>query len=182
MRRVELSMSVKTNVTIPLGSLPTSATPYLLRHGRGKGWDMSEPRRYRNLIFDSQRWEGFQFRDDDIVISTPSKCGTTWMQMQCALVLFQDPALPAPLTRLSPWIDIQTETRESVVSVLEAQSHRRFIKTHTPLDGIPWDDRVLYITVGRDPRDVALSWDNHMGNLDIEKVLNQRIEVAGADD
>jgi hypothetical protein len=139
-------------------------------------------RRYRNLIFDSQRWEGFQFRDDDIVISTPSKCGTTWMQMQCALVLFQDPALPAPLTRLSPWIDIQTETRESVVSVLEAQTHRRFIKTHTPLDGIPWDDRVLYITVGRDPRDVALSWDNHMGNLDIEKVLNQRIEVAGADD
>jgi len=143
---------------------------------------MGEPRRYRNLIFDSQRWEGFEFRDDDIVISTPSKCGTTWMQMQCALVLFQDPDLPAPLTRLSPWVDIQTETKESVFSVLEAQTHRRFIKTHTPLDGIPWDDRVMYITVGRDPRDVALSWDNHMGNLDIEKVLNQRIEVAGADD
>ena len=143
---------------------------------------MAEPRRYRNLIMDSQRWEGFQFRDDDIVISTASKCGTTWMQMQCALLLFQDPALPAPLTRLSPWVDIQTETRESVMSVLEAQTHRRFIKTHTPLDGIPWDDRVTYITVGRDPRDVALSWDNHMGNLNIEKVLNQRIEVAGADD
>ena len=143
---------------------------------------MGERRTYRNLIFDSSRWDGFEFRDDDIVISTPSKCGTTWMQMQCALVLFQDPALPAPLTRLSPWVDIQTETRESVFSVLEAQTHRRFIKTHTPLDGIPWDDRVTYITVGRDPRDVALSWDNHMGNLDIEKVLNQRIEVAGADD
>ncbi|HEX4822231.1 MAG TPA: sulfotransferase domain-containing protein [Acidimicrobiales bacterium] len=143
---------------------------------------MAEPRRYRNLIMDSQRWEGFQFRDDDIVISTASKCGTTWMQMQCALLLFQDPVLPAPLTRLSPWVDIQTETRESVMWVLEAQTHRRFIKTHTPLDGIPWDDRVTYITVGRDPRDVALSWDNHMGNLNIEKVLNQRIEVAGADD
>ena len=104
------------------------------------------------------------------------------MQMQCALVLFQDPELPAPLTRLSPWVDIQTETRESVFSVLEAQTHRRFIKTHTPLDGIPWDERVTYITVGRDPRDVALSWDNHMGNLNLESVLNQRIAVAGADD
>ena len=143
---------------------------------------MGERRRYRNLIFDSQRWDGFEFRDDDIVISTSSKCGTTWMQMQCALILVQDPDLPAPLTRLSPWIDIQTETKESVFSVLDAQTHRRFIKTHTPLDGIPWDDRVTYITVGRDPRDVALSWDNHMGNLNIEKVLNQRIEVAGADD
>jgi len=143
---------------------------------------MGERRTYRNLIFDSSRWDGFELRDDDIVISTPSKCGTTWMQMQCALILFQDPALPAPLTRLSPWVDIQTETRESVFSVLEAQTHRRFIKTHTPLDGIPWDDRVTYITVGRDPRDVALSWDNHMGNLNIEHMLNQRIEVAGADD
>ena len=143
---------------------------------------MGEPRRYRSLIMDSRRWDGFDFRDDDVVISTPSKCGTTWMQMQCALLIFQDPVLPAPLTRLSPWVDIQTETRESVIEVLESQTHRRFIKTHTPLDGIPWDDRVTYITVGRDPRDVALSWDNHMSNLNIESVLNQRVAVAGADD
>ena len=143
---------------------------------------MGERRRYRSLIMDSRRWDGFQFRDDDVVISTPSKCGTTWMQMQCALLIFQDPALPAPLTRLSPWLDIQTETVESVVAVLEGQTHRRFIKTHTPLDGVPCDDRVTYITVGRDPRDVALSWDNHMSNLNLESVLNQRVAVAGADD
>lgn len=37
------------------------------------------------------------------------------------------------------------------------------IKTHTALDGLPWDDRVTYVCVGRDPRDVALSWDNHRG-------------------
>ena len=139
-------------------------------------------RRYRNLVMDSVRWDGFEFRDDDIVISTPSKCGTTWMQMQCALLLFQDPALPAPLTRLSPWIDIQTEELASVLELLRSQTHRRFVKTHTPLDGIPWDPRVTYITVGRDPRDVALSWDNHMGNLNLEHVINQRIAVAGADD
>ena len=41
--------------------------------------------RYRNLVFDSARWEGFTFRGDDIVISTPAKCGTTWTQMICAL-------------------------------------------------------------------------------------------------
>jgi aryl sulfotransferase len=144
---------------------------------------MGEARRqYRNLIMDSRRWDGFEFRDDDIVISTPSKCGTTWMQMQCALLVFQTPDLPAPLTRLSPWVDIQTEKVESVLELLASQTHRRFIKTHTPLDGIPWDGRVTYITVGRDPRDVALSWDNHMGNLNIESVLDQRIAVAGADD
>ena len=139
-------------------------------------------RRYRNLIMDSRRWDGFEFRDDDIVISTPSKCGTTWMQMQCALLVFQDPALPVPLTRLSPWLDVQTETVESVFAELSAQTHRRFIKTHTPFDGIPHDSRVTYITVGRDPRDVALSWDNHFSNLNLEAVIGQRVAVAGMDD
>jgi aryl sulfotransferase len=139
-------------------------------------------RRYRNVIFDSQRWDGFEFRDDDIVISTPSKCGTTWMQMQCALLIFQDTKLPAPLTRLSPWIDVQTETVESVFAELAGQTHRRFIKTHSALDGIPHDPRVTYITVGRDPRDVALSWDNHFSNLNLESVMGQRFAVAGMDD
>jgi hypothetical protein len=144
---------------------------------------MSEPvRRYRNVIMDSQRWDGFEFRDDDIVISTHSKCGTTWMQMLCALLVFQDPRLPGPLTRLSPWLDVQTETVESVFSELAAQQHRRFIKTHTPYDGIPHDPRVAYITVGRDPRDVALSWDNHFNNLNLEVVIGRRVEVAGMDD
>ena len=144
---------------------------------------MSEPaRRYRNLIMDSRRWDGFVFRDDDIVISTPSKCGTTWMQMQCALLVFQDPELPAPLTRLSPWLDIQTESVEDVLALLQSQTHRRFIKTHTPLDGIPFDDRVTYITVGRDPRDVAISWDNHFNNMNLEVVIGRRVEVAGLDD
>ena len=139
-------------------------------------------RRYRSLIMDSQRWDGFEFRDDDIVISTPSKCGTTWMQMQCALLVFQDPALPAPLTRLSPWLDVQTETVESVFAELAAQKHRRFIKTHTPFDGIPHHPGVTHITVGRDPRDVALSWDNHFSNLNLEAIIGRRVEVAGADD
>jgi hypothetical protein len=131
---------------------------------------------------DSQRWNGFEFRDDDIVISTPSKCGTTWMQMQCALLVFQTPVLPAPLTRLSPWVDVQTETVESVFAELAAQEHRRFIKTHTPFDGLPYHPGVTYITVGRDPRDVALSWDNHWNNLNLESVIGLRVAVAGMDD
>ena len=144
---------------------------------------MSEAqRRYRNLIVDSQRWDGFEFRDDDIVISTPPKCGTTWMQMMCALLVFQDTTLPAPLTRLSPWVDVQTEPVESVFAELAAQKHRRFIKTHTPFDGLPYDPRVTYIGVWRDPRDAALSWDNHFNNMNLEVIIGRRVEVAGMDD
>jgi aryl sulfotransferase len=138
--------------------------------------------RYRNVVFDSLRWDGFVFRDDDIVISTPPKCGTTWMQMICALLIFRGPALPLPLTELSPWLDMQTAPVADVIAALEAQQHRRFIKTHTPLDGVPFDERVTYICVGRDPRDAALSMDNHLANMDLDVFLAARASAVGLDD
>ena len=138
--------------------------------------------RYRTVIADSRRWDGFEFRGDDIVISTPAKCGTTWMQMMCAVLIFQDPSLPRPLTELSPWLEVQTDTVESVFATLEAQEHRRFIKSHTPLDGLPFDERVTYVCVGRDPRDVALSWDNHFNNMNLDAVIGARAAAVGLDD
>ena len=108
-----------------------------------------EPVRYRSADEDSARWVGFPFRRGDIVISTRSKSGTTWMQMICALLVFQTSDLPAPLADLSPWLDWLGEPRAEVYARLAAQEHRRFIKTHTPLDGIPLDSRATYIVVGR---------------------------------
>ncbi len=137
---------------------------------------------YRNFVWNSARWEGFELRDDDIVISTPSKCGTTWMQMQCALLLFRTPDLPAPLARLSPWLEMNTRPIEEVRADLAAQTHRRFIKTHTPLGGLPWRETVTYVHVSRDPRDVAQSWDNHMANLDMARFFERRAAAVGLDD
>src|SRR5262249_23293571 len=92
--------------------------------------------RYRSLFADSARWDGFEFRPSDTVISTPPKYGTTWVQMLCALLIFDGPDFPAPLDELSPWLDMCNQSIESVRAELRAQSHRRVIKTHTPLDGI----------------------------------------------
>src|SRR3954447_1557463 len=96
-----------------------------------------ERKRYRSVVADSVRWDGFQFRDSDIVISTPPKCGTTWMQTMCALLVFDSVDLDQPLAKISPWLDMQLADRADVVASLDAQKHRRFIKTHTPLDGLP---------------------------------------------
>lgn len=106
---------------------------------------------------DDGRWRGFRFRAGDIVISTPRKSGTTWMQMICALLIFQTPDLPAPLWRLSPWLDAPEVRPEDVDAQLAAQRHRRFIKTHTPLAGIPSDDRVTYVVTARHPADAFVS-------------------------
>ena len=134
---------------------------------------------YRNFVFDSSRWAGFRFRPDDIVISTPPKCGTTWTQRICALLILKTPELEKPLTTYSPWIDMLTRPRADIMADLEAQQHRRFIKTHTPFDGIPFDERVTYICVGRDPRDVALSWDAHVANADMLALFSAREAAVG---
>lgn len=124
-----------------------------------------QPIRYRTSLEDSSRWREFPFRSGDIVISAPSKSGTTWMQMICALLIFQDTELPAPLTELSPWLDTRLRPFNEVLAQLESQKHRRFIKTHTPLDGLPDHPEVMYVVVARDPRDVAVSLLHQAMNL-----------------
>ncbi len=127
---------------------------------------MSQPIRYVSADEDSARWLDFEFRGDDIVISTRSKSGTTWVQMICALLIFQTPDLPRPLAELSPWLDWLVVPKDKLFADLEAQRHRRFIKTHTPLDGVTLDDRVTYIVVARHPLDAAVSLYHQSGNID----------------
>ncbi len=133
------------------------------------------------FVYDSARWQGFQLRPDDIIISTPPKCGTTWTQMICAMLIFQTPELPQPLALISPWLDMLSRARRDVVADLDAQQHRRFIKTHTPLDGLPLHESVTYICVGRDPRDVAISMDNHNQNMDRDAFEAARDAAAKID-
>jgi aryl sulfotransferase len=120
---------------------------------------------YRTADEDSFRWDGFPFRDGDIVISTRSKHGTTWVQMICALLIFRRPDLPTRLGAISPWLDWVGEPRDEVIAQLEAQQHRRIVKTHTPLDGIPLDRRAHYIVVARDPLDAAVSLYHQSADL-----------------
>ncbi|RIL06466.1 MAG: sulfotransferase [Proteobacteria bacterium] len=127
----------------------------------------SLPRRtriYQNHHFDSTRWDYFATRPDDIVIATSYKAGTTWTQSIVAHLLFED-GLPAPLAELSPWLDMRVFPLEVILNGLAAQPHRRFIKTHLPLDGLPWDPERKFVYVARDGRDVFMSLWNHHSNF-----------------
>jgi aryl sulfotransferase len=125
---------------------------------------------YQSDIDDNLRWADFAPRDGDVVISTRSKSGTTWAQQICALLVFQSPAPPAPLSELSPWLDHLVEPQDDLFARLAGQRHRRVIKTHTPLDGIRVIDAASYVVVARQPIDLAVSLYHQGDNLDRERI------------
>lgn len=133
-------------------------------------------RRYASEAQD--RWSGYVPRAGDVVVSTRSKCGTTWVQAAC-LHLVHGPELPAPLSELSPWLDWDVEPVADVLARLDAQPHRRVIKTHTPLAGIPLHAGVHHVVVGRHPLDVAVSLHHHALNIDRRRSAELRGRPVG---
>ena len=120
---------------------------------------------YQCHHFDSTRWDYLDPRDDDIIIATSYKAGTTWTQAIIAHLLFPDGEFPADPGEMSPWLDMRTLSLELVLNNLRAQEHRRFIKTHLPLDGVPYNPKLKYLYVARDARDVFMSLWNHYTNM-----------------
>ena len=122
-------------------------------------------REYRTWVVDSRYWSGYVPRDDDIIIATAPKCGTTWMQQIVSSLVFGD-ANVRPLPMVSPWVEARfRHTAEEMRRTLASMPHRRFLKTHLPIDGLPLYDQVKYIHVGRDGRDAALSMHNHFSGF-----------------
>lgn len=119
---------------------------------------------YQNHHMDANRWRWFTPRDGDIIIATSYKAGTTFTQTIVGNLLFPDGNLLGPASEISPWLDQRIFPLELVLGQLEAQTHRRYMKTHLPLDGIPYYENAYYICVSRDPRDVFMSLLNHWGN------------------
>jgi aryl sulfotransferase len=111
---------------------------------------------------DSRRWDGYAQRPDDIIVATYPKCGTTWTQRIVDLLIFQSPA-PRQFSAASPWIDATFFAPiEADLALIEAQTHRRFVKSHMPLDAIPVYEGVKVIHTARDGRDACMSMHNHM--------------------
>jgi aryl sulfotransferase len=119
---------------------------------------------YQNHHLDSTRWDQIALRPSDIVISTAYKAGTTLTQMIVGNLVFWGQPMPDVLLHASPWIEMRRRPIQEIRETLEAQTHRRFLKSHVGLDGIPYREDVSYLYVGRDPRDVFVSLWNHYSN------------------
>ncbi len=136
---------------------------------------------YRTAVFDSRRWERFTHRPGDLFVCTPPKCGTTWVQSIVASLLWPDGDAPDRVMTLSPWLEAEFNPLDETLARLDAQSHRRFVKSHTPADGIPWFQDAKYLFVGRDGRDAFMSYCHHHQAFrqEVRESLNQRALADG---
>jgi len=110
---------------------------------------------------DSRRWNAFPFRDGDIVIGTWAKSGTTWCQQIVTQLIFEGEENLATMD-IAPWVDMQVIPFEPMMAQLEAQTHRRCLKTHLPADCLVMSPKAKYLYLARDGRDVVWSWYNHL--------------------
>ena len=121
-------------------------------------------RELHNHHMDSTVWNDFAFRDDDVIIGTYAKSGTTWTQQIVSQLIFAG-AEGVDVATISPWLDMRILPRAETRAMLEAQTHRRFIKTHLPLDALVFSRKAKYLYIARDGRDVAWSAHNHFAKV-----------------
>jgi aryl sulfotransferase len=119
-------------------------------------------REMHNSHMNSTAWNDFKFRDDDVVITTYAKSGTTWLQQIVTQLIFGG-AEDFSMHQLSPWVDLRIMPPEALAR-LEAQTHRRCVKTHLPVDALVFSPKAKYIYIGRDGRDAVWSMYNHHAN------------------
>lgn len=118
----------------------------------------------RNHMLDSTRWLAFRFRPGDIVTGTWAKSGTTWLQQIVGQLIFGG-VDDLAVQDIGHWIDHRLLPADTMLAQLEAQTHRRFVKTHLPADAVPLAAEARYLYIGRDGRDVVWSWYNHHRHL-----------------
>lgn len=138
---------------------PSTADP----SGAGITYWPVKTRELHSHHFDSTIWNDFEFRHDDIVIATYGKSGTTWMQQIVAQLIFNGQE-GLNVGEMSPWMDLRVPPAPVKLAAVEAQTHRRFLKTHLPVDALVFSPQVKYIYIGRDGRDVLWSLYNHHAN------------------
>jgi aryl sulfotransferase len=126
------------------------------------GWPLV-PVVMKNALMDTTRWKNVSMREGDVIIASYQKSGTTWIQQIVGQILSNgDPAVE--VAKVSPWIEMRLVPPEAYAA-LEASSQRRFYKSHSPPNAIPYARNAKYIYIGRDGRDICWSLHNHFSSL-----------------
>ncbi len=123
----------------------------------------------RDYLSSSRVWNEFQdrggFVPGDIVVVDPFKAGTTWTQRILQQILDNGKERAEGLAETSPWLDSSWGDHGRMLNMLDEQRRRgeqRLIKSHLPADAIPIAEEARYVFVGRNGKDIGISFHNYL--------------------
>jgi aryl sulfotransferase len=123
----------------------------------------------RDYLSNSMVWEDFLaqggFVEGDIVVADPFKAGTTWTQRILQQILHNGKERDGGLSDTSPWLDSSWGDQAEMLKVLKEQREtgkRRVIKSHVPADALPIAPEARYVFVGRNGKDLGISFHNYL--------------------
>ncbi len=126
----------------------------------------------RDYLSNSLVWEDFLtqggFVEGDIVVADPFKAGTTWTQRILQQILHNGEEKETGLSDSSPWLDSSWGDHAEMLRVLKQQREagmRRVMKSHLPADALPIAPEARYVFVGRNGKDLGISFHNYLYNF-----------------
>lgn len=126
----------------------------------------------RDYLSDSTVWKGFLaqggFTEGDIVVADPFKAGTTWTQRIIQQIMHNGEDSEQGLSDTSPWLDSSWGDHAEMLTVLKNQREagiRRVMKSHLPADALPIAPQAGYVFVGRNGKDLGISFHNYLKNF-----------------
>lgn len=132
-------------------------------------------RTVRDYLSTSLVWNDFMaqggFVPGDIVVVDPFKAGTTWTQRILQQILDNGDEREKGLSDTSPWLDSSWGDHPEMIRVLteqRARGQRRVIKSHLPADAIPIAAEARYLFVGRNGKDLGVSFHNYLHRFSAE--------------
>lgn len=131
-------------------------------------------------------WDEFIYEDNDIVINTFPKSGTTWMQQIVCQILNNGIQENIRISIKSPWIEgynmLGLDGKKIVLETYNKQKEnkiRRIIKSHGYSNSIVYNKNVKYICVVRNGKDVLMSFWNFYNSLN--ENVKQKYNIKSSD-
>ena len=109
----------------------------------------------------------FQARPTDVLITTPPKAGTTWMQQILHQLRSGGDDSFSSIDEVVPWLEITRKGKswQDILQHYQTLADPRIFKTHCTAEQTPGIGTASIILTSRDPRDCCVSFYHHIMNM-----------------